>query len=44
MYQLQLGMLEMGGIELAEKSNQEGAETALPIVFLVLFPFCKKGE
>ena len=37
-------MLETGGIELAEKSNQEGAETALPIMFHVLFPFCKEGE
>ena len=44
MYQLQLGMLEMGGIELAEKGNQEGAESALPTVFRVLFPFCKEGE
>lgn len=37
-------MLETGGIELAEKSNQEGAEMAFPIMFHVLFPFCKEGE
>lgn len=37
-------MLETGGIELAEKSNQEGPEMAVPIMFHVLFPFCKEGE